>query len=126
MASWSTSSSGAGAYTITLVGAVGATPGAPADCPPLGPEIWREQEDGGGDAGDLPGTAQLVNRSDSNPCVDPVQRIRGDMEADGVDMYVIYITDSNNFSATTVGGADWDTQLWLSLPMRWYGRGCQR
>lgn len=121
MASWSTSSSDAGAYTITLVGAVGATPSDPADCPPF--QGWDEQANGGGDAGDLPGTAQLVNRSDSNPCVDPVQRIRGDMEADGVDMYVICITDPNNFSATTVDGADWDTQLWLSLPMRWYGRG---
>ncbi|MER3559011.1 MAG: hypothetical protein C4336_05870, partial [Armatimonadota bacterium] len=35
------------------------------------------------------------------------------MEADGVDMYVICITDPNNFSATTIGGATWDTQLWL-------------
>ncbi|MER3403086.1 MAG: hypothetical protein C4337_07265, partial [Armatimonadota bacterium] len=109
---WS-GSTASGNYIIRLTGVRGATRNNPDGCPPPGPEVWREQEDGGGDAGDLPGTAQLVNRPNSNPCVDPVQRIRGNMEADGVDMYVICITDPNNFSATTIGGATWDTQLWL-------------
>ncbi|MGQ9902563.1 MAG: DVUA0089 family protein [Fimbriimonadales bacterium] len=110
---WTGTTSAAGTYVIQLTGAEGATAGNPDDCPPPGLEVWREQEDGGGDAGDLPATAQLVNRADSNPCTDPVTRIRGDMEADGVDMYVICITDPSSFVATTVGGTSWDTQLWL-------------
>lgn len=28
-------------------------------------------------------------------------------------MYAIYLTDPANFNASTVGGANWDTQLWL-------------
>lgn len=103
-----------GTYRINLRGASTSPLGSdPNDCPPPPPDLWREQEDGGGDAGDMPGTAQIVNRPDSNPCQDPVTRIRGNMEADGVDMYVICITDPNSFVATTTGGATWDTQLWL-------------
>ena len=110
---WSGTTS-AGTYRINLRGASTSPLGQdPDDCPPPGPDVWFEQEDGGGDAGDLPATAQLVNRADSNPCTDPVTRIRGDMEVDGVDMYVICITDPSSFVATTVGGTSWDTQLWL-------------
>lgn len=108
---WSGTTS-AGTYRINLRGASTSPLGQdPDDCPPF--EGWDEQVDGGGDAGDLPGNAQIVNRPASNPCQDPVTRIRGDMEADGVDMYVICITDPSNFVATTTGGASWDTQLWL-------------
>ncbi|GIV11810.1 MAG: hypothetical protein KatS3mg021_0092 [Fimbriimonadales bacterium] len=67
----------------------------------------------GGDAGDLPGTAQIVTLPDQTPCQSPVNRIRGDLEADGVDMYVICITDPASFVASTVGSAGFDTQLWL-------------
>lgn len=74
---------------------------------------WDETNNGGGDAGDLPGTAQLVTLPDQTPCQSPVTRVRGDNGADDVDMYVICITDPASFSASTVGGAGFDTQLWL-------------
>jgi hypothetical protein len=109
--SWSGSSTSTGRYIIFLTGVSGATAGDPADCPP--PEPWDEQFYGGGDAGDLPATAQLVTLPDQTPCQSPVTRIRGDNGASDVDMYVICITDPANFVASTIGGAGWDTQLWL-------------
>ena len=108
---WSGSSSSTGRYIIFLTGVSGATAGDPADCPP--PDPWDEQFYGGGDAGDLPATAQLVTLPDQTPCQSPVTRIRGDNGASDVDMYVICITDPANFVASTVGTTDWDTQLWL-------------
>jgi hypothetical protein len=111
VASW-TGSTSAGTYQIVLQGAFTAPLGAdPADCPP--PDPWDEQFYGGGDAGDLPATAQLVTLPDQTPCQSPVTRIRGDNDADDVDMYVICITDPANFVASTVGTTAWDTQLWL-------------
>jgi hypothetical protein len=111
VASW-TGSTSAGTYQIVLQGAFTAPLGAdPADCPP--PDPWDEQFYGGGDAGDLPATAQLVTLPDQTPCQSPVTRIRGDHGADDVDMYVICITDPANFVASTVGTTAWDTQLWL-------------
>ncbi len=111
VASWTTSTTAAGTYTIFLTGVAGANAGDPADCPPF--EGWDETANGGGDAGDLPGTAQIVTLPDQTPCQSPVNRIRGDLEADGVDMYVICITDPASFVASTVGSAGFDTQLWL-------------
>jgi len=108
---WSGSSSSTGRYIIFLTGVSGATAGDPADCPP--PDPWDEQFYGGGDAGDLPATAQLVTLPDQTPCQSPVTRIRGDNGASDVDMYVICITDPENFVASTVGTTTWDTQLWL-------------
>jgi hypothetical protein len=111
VASW-TGSTSAGTYQIVLQGAFTAPLGAdPADCPP--PDPWDEQFYGGGDAGDLPATAQLVTLPDQTPCQSPVTRVRGDNGADDVDMYVICITDPANFVASTVGTTSWDTQLWL-------------
>jgi hypothetical protein len=111
VAGWSGSSSSTGRYIIFLTGVSGASAGDPADCPP--PDPWDEQFYGGGDAGDLPATAQLVTLPDQTPCQSPVTRIRGDNDASDVDMYVICITDPANFVASTVGGAGFDTQLWL-------------
>jgi hypothetical protein len=108
---WSGSSSSTGRYIIFLTGVSGATAGDPADCPP--PDPWDEQFYGGGDAGDLPATAQLVTLPDQTPCQSPVTRIRGDNGASDVDMYVICITDPANFVASTVDTTSWDTQLWL-------------
>jgi hypothetical protein len=108
---WSGTSSSTGRYIIFLTGVSGATAGDPADCPP--PDPWDEQFYGGGDAGDLPATAQLVTLPDQTPCQSPVTRVRGDNGTDDVDMYVICITDPANFVASTIGGAGWDTQLWL-------------
>jgi hypothetical protein len=111
VAGWSGTSSSTGRYIIFLTGVSGATAGDPADCPP--PEPWDEQFYGGGDAGDLPATAQLVTLPDQRPCQSPVTRIRGDNGASDVDMYVICITDPANFVASTVDTTSWDTQLWL-------------
>jgi hypothetical protein len=111
VAGWSGTSSSTGRYIIFLTGVSGATAGDPADCPP--PDPWDEQFYGGGDAGDLPATAQLVTLPDQTPCQSPVTRVRGDNGASDVDMYVICITDPANFVASTVGTTTWDTQLWL-------------
>jgi hypothetical protein len=113
VASWFNSTSAAGEYRIFLTGVRGATRGDPADCPPPGDDRWDEQANGGGDAGDLPSNAQIVYRSDQTPCQSPVTRITGNHDADDVDMYVICITDPASFSASTVGLAGFDTQLWL-------------
>jgi hypothetical protein len=111
VAGWSGSTSSTGTYRIFLTGAAGATAGDPADCPP--PEPWDESYHGGGDAGDLPATAQIVTLPDATPCETPVTRVRGDLDASDADMYVICITDPASFSATTVGSTGFDTQLWL-------------
>jgi hypothetical protein len=111
VAGWSGSTSSTGTYRIFLTGAAGATAGDPADCPP--PEPWDESYHGGGDAGDLPATAQLITSPDATPCETPVTRVRGDLGASDADMYVICITDPASFSATTVGSTGFDTQLWL-------------
>jgi hypothetical protein len=113
VASWFNSTSAAGEYRIFLTGVRGATRGDPADCPPPPDDRWDEQSNGGGDAGDLPSNAQIVYRSDQTPCQSPVTRITGNHDADDVDMYVICITDPASFSASTVGLAGFDTQLWL-------------
>jgi hypothetical protein len=111
VASW-TGSTSAGTYQIVLQGAFTAPLGAdPADCPPF--DGWDETDNGGGDAGELPETAQLVTLPDQTPCESPVTRVRGDNSADDVDMYVICITDPASFVASTVGTTTWDTQLWL-------------
>jgi len=109
--SWTSSTGTAGSYTIFLTGVAGATAGDPADCPPF--EGWDETANGGGDAGDLPATAQIVTSPDATPCETPVTRVRGDLGASDADMYVICITDPASFSATTVGSTGFDTQLWL-------------
>jgi hypothetical protein len=102
----------AGNYEITLTGAF--TAPAQSDVPPCPPfDGWDETDNGGGDAGDLPATAQLVRAANAQACQTPVQRIRGRMDADDVDMFVICITNPANFSASTVGTTSWDTQLWL-------------
>jgi hypothetical protein len=60
-----------------------------------------------GDAGDLPGTAQDLSD-------EVVERIEG-VAADGfdVDMYRVCLSGGRTFSASTVGGTDVDTQLFL-------------
>ena len=64
-------------------------------------QSWDES----GDAGDLPGTAQVVAGSG------PLASINGYLNASDVDMFQIIICDVNVFKAWTV--ADFDTQLWL-------------
>ena len=77
----------------------------PADCPPF--DGWDETDNGGGDAGDLPETAQSTGS-------DPITKIRGTIGGvNDVDVYAIYISDPDAFSATTIGGTTLDTALWL-------------
>lgn len=67
---------------------------------------WDESTNGGGDAGDLPGNAQVVSGSGA------LAFITGDLSASDVDMFRILISDVNAFKAWTVtetGGPD--TQL---------------
>ena len=65
--------------------------------------IWAEV----GDAGQLPGTAQITLGAN------PLTAITGTISAGDADMYLIYIPVAGAFSATTVGGAAFDTQLFL-------------
>ncbi|MBS0196687.1 MAG: DVUA0089 family protein [Planctomycetes bacterium] len=71
--------------------------------PPPPPDRWIEV----GDAADLPGTAQSATG------IGPLNEIRGLLATFDVDMYQIRICAPEIFSATTVGGADFDTQLFL-------------
>jgi hypothetical protein len=64
---------------------------------------WVEQDD----AGNLPAIAQI-------PLGDgPLATITGDLSVGDVDMYCIMVTDPATFGASTVGGASWDTQLFV-------------
>jgi hypothetical protein len=70
-----------------------------------GAQTWDETANGGGDAGNLPGTAQIVSGSGS------LTTITGSISSpNDVDMFQILICDPDAFSATSTG---LDTQLWL-------------
>jgi hypothetical protein len=71
-------------------------------------QVWDEFVHGGGDAGELPGGAQLVLGAGSLTTI--TGAFFGALDA---DMYMINIDGPAGFSATTVGGATTDTQLWL-------------
>lgn len=76
--------------------------------PPPPPGTYPET----GDAGDLPATAQqAAGQFGSLNAI--VGAIASTTDA---DLYIIEICDSANFSASTVGGATLDTQLWLFRP----------
>lgn len=110
VAGWN-GSTGSGSYVIELTGAcTTSAPDPPAPCEFFG---WDETSDGGGDAGELPGSAQKIFNASSAPCQAPVRAVRGTLSASDADMYVLCITDAGAFQATTVGGAGFDTQLWL-------------
>src|SRR5262249_36576033 len=74
------------------------------------PRSWSESLDGGGDAGELPASHQVVTGSGT------LGSITGTLDANDTDMYEIDICDNFSFSATTVGGATFDTQLFLFRP----------
>ncbi|MDT7960738.1 MAG: DVUA0089 family protein [Armatimonadota bacterium] len=72
-----------------------------------GAQTWDESANGGGDAGDLPATAQVVLGSG------PLTAITGEISSStDVDMFQIFISDPVNFAAWTTGALS-DTQLWL-------------
>ena len=57
-------------------------------------QTWDETRNGGGDAGNLPGTAQVVQGSG------PLRQITGSINVGGdVDMFAILISDPANFYA---------------------------
>lgn len=87
---------GAGVITLTEV-----LPPVPAD--------WDETVDGGGDAGQTQGTAQIVAGSGA------LTSISGNATAGDADVYCIEICDPANFSATTVHAntVASDTQLFI-------------
>ncbi len=61
-------------------------------------QFWDETANGGGDAGDLPATAQVVSGNPNQA----LQRITGSISTGGeVDMYAILITDPSQFYAHT-------------------------
>jgi hypothetical protein len=89
-----------------ITGALAALAALLLTAPAARADIWDEQ----GDAGELPGTAQVVFGLPS------LEGIRGMLEtANDVDMFAIRIVDPATFSATTVGtpGMVMDTQLFL-------------
>lgn len=91
------------ALAVAAVGSALATlPMLPASAVPQGTP-WEEQ----GDAGSVPISAQAVRG------IGPVSSIEGRMQPQDEDMYRICITGGKSFSATTVDGADFDTQLFL-------------
>ncbi len=66
-------------------------------------QVWNEV----GDAGDLPATAQVPTGTGA------LTAINGTIQPNDADMYCIYISDVDGFSATTCGGTTGDSQLWL-------------
>jgi hypothetical protein len=71
-------------------------------------DVWTESGDAGGV---MPGQVTVGG----GRLTSIVGELRGtnDEVFDFEDMYQIYIDEPTNFSATTVGGADFDTQLFL-------------
>lgn len=66
-------------------------------------QSWSEA----GDAGDLPDTVQAVLGSG------PLTHISGTLGTGDVDLYLIHVDDPATFTCTSVGGATFDTQLWI-------------
>jgi hypothetical protein len=64
---------------------------------------WVETDD----AGNLPAIAQIPMGAG------PLATIAGNLSVGDVDMYCIMVTDPATFGASTVGGATWDTQLFV-------------
>ncbi|MFA6044415.1 MAG: hypothetical protein WC718_05475 [Phycisphaerales bacterium] len=71
---------------------------------------WEESIDGGGDAGELPTTAQVIAGPDG-----PVDSIGGNIVNGETDMFAINICDPSSFSADPAISTrtDFDTQLFL-------------
>lgn len=69
---------------------------------------WREV----GDAGALPPGQVTLGPGALTSITGKLEGQNGDV-TDFEDMYCIRIVNPTGFRATTVGGANWDTQLWL-------------
>ena len=68
---------------------------------------WDENAAGGGDAGELPATAQVCSGANA------LTSIRGVHTFDDCDMYLIEISNRGVFSAVVAADANFDTQLFL-------------
>jgi len=78
-----------------------------------GANTWDETANGGGDAGDLPASAQIVNLGIGAA---PLTSITGSIDSStDVDMFQFIITDTQNFRVwvTAPAGGLSDSQLWL-------------
>jgi len=71
-------------------------------------QVWDEQVDGGGDAGDLPGIAQVPAGGGALTTITGLIGAGGD-----ADMFLIHIDNPGIFQAKTWPGTSIDTQLWL-------------
>lgn len=69
--------------------------------------IYREV----GDAGELPATAQST--TDTTQAFDEIQGTLSPTRGDSVDMFRIFISGGGDFSAQTVGGVAFDSELFL-------------
>ncbi|MCH7639424.1 MAG: T9SS type A sorting domain-containing protein [Bacteroidetes bacterium] len=67
---------------------------------PVLAQTWDEAADGGGDAGDLPGSAQVLSPGTTYTTITGNMSVTTD-----VDMYQIYISDPAGFSASTCNNA---------------------
>jgi len=65
-----------------------------------------------GDAGGLPATADLTAGAGVG-ALTAIEGILSPDSGDVADMFEIFLTDGVTFSATTVGGAGFDTELFL-------------
>lgn len=64
-----------------------------------------------GDAGELPTTAQTT--TNTNQTFNEIKGTLSPTTGDSVDMFKIFITGGGDFSAQTIGGAAFDTELFL-------------
>jgi hypothetical protein len=96
-APWIVTTDGTGGAPVPVSLATGTAP------PP--PITWNETTNGGGDAADLPASAQAVTITGT------VERITGRLVPSDVDMYCIQICDFANFRAAS--GGSLDSQMWL-------------
>src|SRR5262249_40505363 len=88
--------------TAAMLALLATTPLALAD-------IWTEV----GDAGSAGIGAAQVTMASPPGIVNPLTAITGALGRQDSDLYAIFIFDPAGFSATTVGGATFDTQLQL-------------
>ncbi|BCW95854.1 MAG: DVUA0089 family protein [Fimbriimonadales bacterium] len=72
-----------------------------------GAQTWDETTDGGGDAGDLPASAQTTIGTGA------LNTITGTYDASDADLFLIKIVDPQSFSAIYNASTNFDTQIWL-------------
>ncbi len=94
---------------VVRTGQAPAPPASPANPQPPAPPANPFPEVG--DAGQLPDTAQTVNSQTSGTSFDGISGTLADNN--DVDLYQLFLTEGQAFTATTLGGSEVDTQLFL-------------